>query len=261
MKRSKKIVIGNWKMNPANVAHAKRIIAATKKTSRTLERTTVVMCPPFPFITYALPRGTGMTNSKDPKVGAQDVYFEEGGAFTGEVSASMLADMGLSHVIVGHSERRKMGESSEVIAKKALAAASLGMVAVVCVGEDVRDQDGAYLNAIKEQIKGSLGGFSKKFITEGKLVIAYEPVWAIGAKEAMTPAAVHEMSIFIKKVLSDIYGQDEAVEVPILYGGSVNFRNAADIISQGDVDGLLVGRESVNQPGFSELLMAVDALK
>jgi triosephosphate isomerase len=257
-KKSKKLVIGNWKMNPATVAHAKRIILATKKTARTLSRTAVVMCPPFLFLPYALPRGGSVKNAKDPGVGAQNVYFEEGGAFTGEVSTQMLADMGLSHVIVGHSERRKMGETSEIVAKKAIATAMTRLAAVVCIGEETRDQEGVYLDFIKEQIKASLAGFPKKLVTDGKLVIAYEPIWAIGAKEAMTPALIHEMSIFIKKVLSDLYGQAEATAVPILYGGSVNFRNAADIVSVGDVDGLLVGRESVNQPGFSELLRAVD---
>ena len=260
-RKQKKLVIGNWKMNPATVAHAKRIIVATKKTARILEHTSVVMCPPFPFITYALPRGGAAGHAKDPKVGAQDVSFEEAGPFTGDVSVAMLADMGLSYVIVGHSERRKTGETNDIVARKAIAAAAGGLVAVVCVGEETRDTDGAYLDFIKEQIKSSLVGFSRKAVTDGKLVIAYEPIWAIGAKDAMTPGAIHEIGIFIKKVLSDIYGQDEATTVLILYGGSVNFRNAADIIAMGDVDGLLVGRESVNQPGFSELLRAVDMVK
>jgi len=264
MKKNKKLVIGNWKMNPATVAHAKRIIAATRKTARVLEHTSVVMCPPFPFLDIALPRRTAtgaLVNTKDPSAGAQNVYFEEGGAFTGEVSASMLADMKLSHVVVGHSERRAMGETDAVVAKKAVAVAGAGMIAVVCVGDASRSQDGAYLGFVKEQIKASVAGFSKKAVVDGKLVIAYEPIWAIGAKEAMTPALIHEMGIFIKKVLSDIYGQEEAMSVPILYGGSVNFRNAADIVGIGGVDGLLVGRESVNQPGFSELLKAVDMVK
>ncbi len=253
-KRTKKIVIGNWKMNPANLAHAKRIIAATKKTARILEHTIVVSCPPFPFISYALSKVPVMG------VGAQNVSFEESGPFTGEVSASMLADMGVSYVILGHSERRKMGETDTDISKKASVTAQVGMTAVVCIGEEVRDVEGGYLSFLKEEIKNSLVGFPKKNISEGKLIIAYEPIWAIGAKEAMTPAAINEMSIFIKKTLSDIYGQSEGIEVPILYGGSVNFRNAADIVSQGGVDGLLVGRESVNQPGFSELLKAVDMI-
>jgi triosephosphate isomerase len=121
----------------------------------------------------------------------------------------------------------------------------------------VRDDQGAYLDFLKNQIKNSLAGFPKKSLS--KLIVAYEPVWAIGAKEAMTPAIVCEMAIFIKKVLSDMYGQDEVASVPVLYGGSVNFRNAADIVKLGGVDGLLVGRESINMAGFPDLLKAVDS--
>jgi triosephosphate isomerase len=131
------------------------------------------------------------------------------------------------------------------------------MTAVLCIGEKTRDAQGDYLEFLKSQIKASLSGFPKKSLSH--LVIAYEPVWAIGAKEAMTPGLIHEMVIFVKKVLSDMYGQDEVAHVPVLYGGSVNFRNAADIIKLGEVDGLLVGRESVNMAGFPDLLKAVDS--
>jgi triosephosphate isomerase len=114
------------------------------------------------------------------------------------------------------------------------------------------------LDILKTQIKNSLNKVAKKNI--GKLIIAYEPVWAIGAKEAMSPTDIHEMSLFIKKVLADIYGHDEALSTTVLYGGSVNFRNAGDIIIKGEVDGLLVGRESINSAGFTELLKVVDSL-
>jgi triosephosphate isomerase len=267
-KTGQKIIIGNWKMNPLTVAEAKRIIVSVKKTAKKLDRTTVVACPPFPFIAYALPRDSGKSAGKrEMRVGAQNVFYEEQGAFTGEVGARELSDMGLEYVIVGHSERRRTGEagfameSNEIIAKKAIAVAQTGMTAVLCVGETVRDEQGEYLDFLEKQIRASLAGFSKKFVIEGRLIIAYEPVWAIGAKEAMTPTLIHEMTIFVKKVLADLYGQDEAFNVPVLYGGSVNFRNAADIIREGEVNGLLVGRESVNAPGFTELLQAVDAVK
>jgi len=144
------------------------------------------------------------------------------------------------------------------VSKKAAAAVQANMTAVLCIGEKTRDDLGEYLDVVRDEIKASLQVFPKRAL--GQLIIAYEPIWAVGAKAAMTPAAIHEMVIFIKKVLSDIYGQVSAVEVPILYGGSVNFRNAADIIALGQVDGLLVGRESVNVPGFVELLKTVDAI-
>ncbi len=267
-KIGQKIVIGNWKMNPLTVAEAKRIIVSVKKAAKKLNRTKVVICPPSPFIGYALPRVPEKSTAKGVvSVGAQDVFYEEQGAFTGEVSARQLADMDLGYVIVGHSERRRAGEGAfaaetdVVVAKKAIAVAQAGMVAVLCVGETVRDAHGEYLDFLRNQIRASLQGFSKKYIEERRLVVAYEPVWAIGAKEAMTPTLIHEMTIFVKKVLADLYGQEEAFDVPVLYGGSVNFRNAADIIRGGEVNGLLVGRESVNAPGFAELIRAVDEVK
>ena len=267
-KSGQKIVIGNWKMNPLTVAETKRIIASVKKEAKKSVRTTVVMCPPFPFVGYALSKEPEKIGAKGVvAVGAQNVFYEEQGAYTGEVSARQLKDMGLHYVIVGHSERRRVGENSfasetdEIVAKKAIAVAQIGMVPILCVGETVRDQQGEYLEFLKNQIRASLQGFSKKFVIEHRLIIAYEPVWAIGAKEAMTPMLIHEMTIFIKKVLADLYGQDEAFDVPILYGGSVNFRNAAEIVREGEVSGLLVGRESVNAPGFVELIRAVDEIK
>ncbi len=239
-------------MNPESVLQAKTIVAKTRKAALKMEHTSVIVCPPFPFIPF-------VANKIGIKAGAQNVYFEERGAFTGQVSALMLKDSGVTHVIVGHSEPRDMGETDELIAKKAGALSHVGLTTVLCVGEKVRDEQGAYLDFLKDQIKNSLAGFSKKSLTH--LIVAYEPVWAIGAKEAMTPAIVHEMAIFIKKVLSDMYGQEEASVVPILYGGSVNFRNAADIVKLGGVDGLLVGRESVNMAGFPDLLKAVDSVR
>ena len=246
----KKIVIGNWKMNPTTLEQAKKIIADIKKSAGKVKNVVVVACPPFPYV--------GLVGSKGQLFsGAQNVHFEDSGAYTGEVSASILVDLGLKYVIVGHSERRKMGETSDVVAKKAAATAAAGMTAVVCIGESVRDAQGDYIEPLKEQIKQSLQGFTKKSLS--KLIVAYEPVWTSGAKEAMTPALIHETVIFIKKTLADIFGQHETSNVPILYGGSVNFRNAADIITLGEVDGLLVGRESINPPGFADLLKAVDA--
>ena len=121
-----------------------------------------------------------------------------------------------------------------------------------------RDSHAIYLETLKNQIKNSLVKVPKKLISQ--LIVAYEPVWTIGAKEAVEPAIIEEMAIFVRKVLSDIFGQENAIKTPILYGGSINFRNAPEIITRGKVDGLLVGRESVNTPGFVELLKAVDAV-
>lgn len=250
----KKMIVGNWKMNPTTLEEAKRLFKSIKNDADTLKATDVVLCPPFVYIPALLNTRTETSVS----IGAQDVYFEEQGSFTGEVSPLMLKDLGVTHVIIGHSERRARGETDESISKKVLLALEHGLRPILCVGEKERDEQGGHLETLKQQIKDSLNNVPKKHID--RLIVAYEPVWAIGAKEAMNPLVVYEMSLFVKKVLSDIYGHDEAISTPVLYGGSVNFRNAPDIITQGKVDGLLVGRESVNAPGFSELLKAVDIL-
>ena len=248
----KKIVIGNWKMNPASYDEALKIFNSKKRFCPKLNKTNVVICPPFIY-SYSFIR-----KNKDNAIaiGAQNVFHEEQGAFTGEVSVNMLKDIGISYVITGHSERRLRGETDEDISKKIQLSINSGIYSVLCIGESERDANGNYLNFIKEQIKNSLSKVNKKLIN--KLIIAYEPIWAIGAKEAMNSGDILEMTLFIKKVLSDMFGQNEASNIPILYGGSVNFRNAGDIISKGQVNGLLVGRESVNRSGFIELLKAVD---
>lgn len=256
MKR--KIIVGNWKMNPVTFEEAQHIYKKAKAAATKLTSTQVVMCPPFVYIPKFVPSKTGAKVKPVVSIGAQNVSTEPMGAHTGEVSAPMLKDLGATHVIVGHSERRTAGETDEAVSKKAFAVLEAGMRPIVCVGEAVHDSQGMYLETLKNQIKNSLSKVPKKLFKE--IIVAYEPVWAIGAKEPMEAPMIEEMAIFIKKVLSDLADQDSARSIPILYGGSINFRNAPDIMTRGKVDGLLVGRESVNAPGFVELLKAVDVL-
>ena len=249
---SKRIIIGNWKMNPSSLDEAKKIARKARGTAGTLAQTDVVICPPFAYLSV------GVSKKRFPhfSLGAQSVFYEEAGAHTGEVSASMLGSLGVTHVIAGHSEERLRGDTDEIVARRVRAIVGLGMTAVVCVGEKSRDENGAYLDALKDQLKKSLEGVTAD--QAKNIVIAYEPVWAIGAKEAMQPPQVYETSLFVKKVFSDIFGAAAGLKVKVLYGGSVNFRNAPDIMKIGKIDGLLVGRESVNIAGFKELLKAVD---
>lgn len=249
---SKKLIIGNWKMNPATLESARNIIRKIRRVAGTLEHTNVVACPPFVYIQSAVSRHGPDTL----KIGAQTVSFNENGPYTGEVSADMLHNLGVEYVIAGHSEERTAGDTDEMIAKRVKAVVESGMHAVLCVGEKVRDEGGAYLDILKDQIKNSLANVPSNLAKN--IVVAYEPVWAIGAKEAMLSAQIYETSLFVKKVLADIFSQNQAMKTLVLYGGSVNFRNAGEIIKTGQVDGLLVGRESVNMPGFIELLKAVD---
>ncbi|MDQ2933295.1 MAG: triose-phosphate isomerase [bacterium] len=250
----KKLVIGNWKLNPASLEEAKEIIHKAKATAAQLSHTEVVLCPPFVFISAITDK-----DAESVTRGAQSVSVQESGSHTGEVSAAMLKGMGVKYVLAGHSEERARGDSDEIVAGRVKAILENGMHAVLCVGEKERDENGEYLEALKIQIQKSLA-----LVPAGKaknIVMAYEPIWAIGAQEAMKAEQVYEMSIFVKKVFSDVFTQEQAMKVTILYGGSVNFSNAADIISVGKVDGLLVGRESINLTGFSDLLKVVDEIK
>jgi triosephosphate isomerase len=252
---SKKLIIGNWKMNPASLDEAKTIIRKVRAAASKLQNTNVVACPPYVFIPAAI-------STRDPdtlEAGAQTVSFEEGGPHTGEVSAAMLKNLGVRYVIVGHSEERAAGDTDEMVSKRVKAVLEAGMKAVLCVGEKVHDEGGAYLDILKDQIKNSLANVPSNLAKN--IVVAYEPVWAIGAKEPMSSAQIYEASLFVKKVFSDVFSQNQAMKTAVLYGGSVNFRNAHEIITIGKVDGLLVGRESVNVPGFVELLKAVDAIE
>ncbi len=252
---SRYLVVGNWKMHPATLEEAKRIARRTRLLAAKLAHTDVVACPPHAFIQAA-----GSRNSPENfSIGAQSVSVQEGGAHTGEVGAGMLKSLSVRYVIAGHSEERAAGDSDEVVSQRIGRALDAGLTAIVCVGEKVREESGAHFAFIKEQIKNSLAGISED--KRSRIIIAYEPIWAIGAQDAMPPEQIYEMSLFVKKAFADVFGPDAGLKVKVLYGGSVNFRNASDIIVRGKVDGLLVGRESVNMPGFSELLKAVDAIR
>ncbi|MEA2715477.1 MAG: triosephosphate isomerase [Candidatus Parcubacteria bacterium] len=249
---TKKLVVGNWKMNPQSLEDAKRIARKTRAAAAKLKATEAVICPPFVFISACAPR----RRASHFYLGAQSVSFERDGPHTGQIGAPMLKDIGADFVIAGHSEVRAEGETDADVSKEAKAILEAGMTPIICVGEQKRDESGAHFDFVREQIKGSLADIPKKF--SWNIVIAYEPIWAIGAEEAMGPEAINEMSIFVKKIFADIFGTDSAMKVAVLYGGSVHSRNAADILKIGRVDGLLVGRESVSSTGFVELLTAVD---
>lgn len=251
---SKKLIVGNWKMNPATLDEAKTISKKTRSISQKLSNLEVVVCPPFVYVDSVIPKKP----TKGFSIGSQDVSFEDNGAHTGEVGAGMLSNLGISHVLVGHSEKRKAGDTDSVVSKKLLKVVEHGMNAILCVGEEKRDDGGIHYDVVREQIKNSLLGIPNKYAKN--IIIAYEPVWAIGAQEPMDPKEICEMAIFVRKVFSDIFNQDTAMKAKVLYGGAVNFRNAAEIINISQVDGLLVGRESVNMPGFKELLKAVDTI-
>lgn len=250
MKKQKKLVVGNWKMNPLTLDEAKNIANAVKRSVKSLKKTQVVICPPFLYIpAFSKLSGNNLF------LGSQDAFYEPMGHFTGEVSFSQLPQFKVGCVIVGHSERRAGGETDSTINKKVRSVVVEGMIAILCVGEKTRDSGGDYLSVIRGQLVGALRDVSKKSLD--RLVVAYEPVWAVGGSVAMNPREIHEMSIFIKKVLREIYGAP-ADFVKILYGGAVDKKNADEIVRDGNVSGLLIGRQSLKPKDFIEIMKLVD---
>ena len=251
----KKIIILNWKAGPETIKEAKGIALAIKRVCKNTPRVTMVVCPPSVFLESI---GKIFLSKSGVSLGSQDVSSKGGGASTGEVSAEMIKSVGGTYGIIGHSERRQMGETNEATAKKVSLAIKAGFFAVLCVGESERDSHGKYLGFLSEQIRLSLGKISRRQFS--KIIIAYEPVFAIGKTEdeAMKPAELRETVIFIRKVLTDLFGQSPALAVPILYGGSVGPSNVSGLMREGGVDGLLLGRASRNPSDLSLILQAVN---
>lgn len=253
--RKKKIIIGNWKMNPVFLKDAEKLFADIIKSISRIKRTDVVICPPLVY----LGKLTKIRTSKI-KLGAQDAFYEEKGAFTGEISSEMLYNMGVKYVILGHSERRALGETNMLVNRKIKATLSSGLVPVLCVGESARDENHGYFNLVKTQLEECLDGVKKTFIS--KIIVAYEPVWAISTtinRRDATSGDSREMAIFIHKILSDKFGS-EAVNARIIYGGSVNEKDAEEFLRNGGVDGLLPGHASLDVSKFAEIVKICEAL-
>jgi len=251
----KKLIVGNWKMNPETEKSAEKIYRSLAKMALNFKTGKIVICPP------ALYLGSLRKISKKISLGGQDVFWEKNGAPTGEISAEMLYSFGARYVLLGHSERRALGETDEVINKKLRASLSAGLFSILCVGEAQRDSAHQYLNFVREQVLRGLEKVSKHSLE--KIIIAYEPIWAIG-KEAFreaTPEEFLELSIFIRKILTDRFDPEEAEKVKILYGGSVNGKNAGSFLSEGKADGLLIGRASLGPKKFQAILKTCDQLE
>ena len=248
-------MVANWKMHPGSAAEARLLFGQLKRFGSKLDSVETVICPPHPYIGLLSHSGTTRVF-----LGAQNAYLSNSGRATGEVSPEMLKDLGVSHVIVGHSERRAMGESDEVVAKKTLAVIKEGMKAILCIGERERDPDGRYFGFLRDQLRNSLSGIQRRFLSE--LIVAYEPIFAIGksARDALTPRDVNEMSIFIRKVLSDLYDPEVAGTVPILYGAAVEEENTAALFLEGGVSGLLVGHKSLDVEAFTKMLKLANSI-
>jgi len=248
-----KIVVANWKMNPQSPKEAEVLFGGILKEVKKIKNTKIIICPPFPFLFISK-----KLKNKNITLGAQNVSKEKEGSFTGEISPKMLVSFGVSHVIVGHGERRRDGETNNIVNEKILNVLKSGLSPILCVGESNRDRDGFYLSFVGDQIRESLAGVTRSQVKS--IIIAYEPIWAIGkdATREATKEEFMEMKIFIKKIISDIYDSKVAHDLIILYGGSVNKDNAKSFIVEGEADGLLVGRDSINPKKFGAILSALN---
>lgn len=249
----RKFIAGNWKMN-TNSAQGLELAAALAKAIGVESGVEVAICPPAVYLDAI----AGAIHGSAVGLGAQNCHFEAKGAFTGEVSPPMLVDIGCKYVILGHSERRQLyHESNEDVNRKVKAALAAGLIPIVCVGETLDERKANRTQAVvREQVEGSLAGLSGEQVLQ--LVIAYEPIWAIGTGVVATPEQAEEVHADLRSLLAKQYTAGVANAVRIQYGGSVSAENAATLLAQPNIDGALVGGASLKADGF---LAIIDAAK
>jgi triosephosphate isomerase len=251
----KKIIAANWKMN-MTVAETVSYIESFRVHVEPVNNVEIVIAPPFTAIAKL---SEMLGGSQKIRLGAQNMYFERNGAFTGEVSAAMLRELFVKYVILGHSERRQIfGESDSLVNRKVQTALASGLRAIVCVGETLEERDaGREKEILETQLRGSLPGVSASQMVD--IVIAYEPVWAIGTGRNASPEQAQEAHAHVREVLAELTDSATAAKVRIQYGGSVKPANAASLLGQPDIDGALVGGASLEALGFSEIVKAAAA--
>ena len=246
------VIAGNWKMNN-NLEESQNLISKlVEGLSKDKMNCEVIICPPYTSLSLS----ANLIKGSMVKLGAQNMYFEESGAFTGEISASMLKGTGCEYVILGHSERRSIfGEKDELINKKIKKALSSDLKPIFCVGETLTERESGVTNEIiKGQVHEGLNGLSENDL--GKIIIAYEPVWAIGTGKTATPNQAQEVHEFIRKLISDKFSFAAADRIVIQYGGSVKPDNAKELLSQKDIDGALVGGACLKAESFLGIINA-----
>lgn len=243
----KTTLVLNWKMNPATRAEAVKLAQALVKINRPKDMG-LVIAPPA-FFLEAIAKGKGKT-----VLAGQNISGFKEGAYTGELSAKQLKSVGAGAVIINHSETKNGSEYLETAAGKVALALSVGLQPIICLGETERDKEGKYLAALENELGVLLSKIKKS--QAGKIILAYEPIWAVGANEADTPEDFHHNALFLRKVVSDRFGDTIAKQITILYGGSVNRKNAADFIKAG-AQGLLIGRASLSG---GEMRQIVDSI-
>ncbi len=248
-KDRKLLIAGNWKMNKT-VAEGLDLVQGLRRELAGVKEVDIVVCPPY----TALSEVSKIIMDSNLRLGAQNMSEQAPGAYTGEIAAAMLKEFSVRYVILGHSERRQFQkESSELIAKKALAAHAASLKPIVCIGETLEEREkGVTEQILEQQLRGSLAGLSKEQMAE--TVVAYEPVWAIGTGKTATTQQAQDAHAFIRKVLVSLFDDAVAKRVRIQYGGSVKPANARELMSQPDVDGALVGGASLEVRSFTDII-------
>jgi triosephosphate isomerase len=244
---AKKIIVANWKMNPQTADEASRLVQGilVQRLPKNIE---LIIAPPFIYLDL-LRKNCG----KEIKLAAQNISWAERGAYTGEISGLMLKNLGCNYAIIGHSERRYiMGEAEEIINLKLKTALKIGLAPILAVGE--KEQNDDISKILSRQIESALEGVGVSEI--GRLIIAYEPVWAIGTGLADTSDHALTAALLIRKIISRLYGSEWAVDMPVIYGGSVSEENAADFIAQNGINGALVGGASLELQSFMKIIKA-----
>jgi triosephosphate isomerase len=230
------------------------LLNALHKRAAAYKKISTFIAPPVAYFESASKRVKSFAS-----LASQDIFFAMTGTFTGAVTPEIMKSFGVRLAIIGHSERRGLGETNEVVAAKVKTALRSGITPLVCIGEEERDLEGTYFEFLREELKMSLEGIRRRDDAH-KLIIAYEPIWAIGkkAKDAMSPKDLSEMVMFIKKVLTEIFGRESAERIPVIYGGSVESANAAELLATG-VRGFLVGHASLVGQDFAKIAEALTA--
>jgi triosephosphate isomerase (TIM) len=241
----KKFIAGNWKMN-LNAAQATTLAESVARRAGDFLHVDVALCPPFVYLEHVRKSIAGSPVG----LGAQNAYFETKGAFTGEVSPAMLVDCGCRYVILGHSERRDIfGETDELVNRKLHAALAAGLIPIVCVGEHLEEREaGSTMHVIRTQFNGSLANVSAEQMAT--IVLAYEPVWAIGTGKVATPQQAEQVHAALRRMIEDRYNHQIASRVRIQYGGSVKASNSGELMVQPNIDGALVGGASLVADDF-----------
>ena len=250
------VIAGNWKMHKTN-SEAMQLANQIRIKTMDITRTKIIICPPF----TALAPVFEIIGDSKIHLGAQNMYWEKEGAFTGEISAGMIKSTGANYVIIGHSERRQyFGETDETVNKKVKAALENGLKPIVCVGETLDEREANItLKVVSKQIRGAFADVTADQMS--KIIVAYEPVWAIGTGKTATPEQAQEVHSEIRKLIAELYDARVAEKLIIQYGGSVKPQNAQSLLSQQDIDGALVGGACLKADSFSEIIHIAEKLQ